>query len=36
MTRTFWRFTLAIALGGTVAGLAVKLFWFFVMLERLP
>ena len=32
--RTFWRFALAIALGGTVAGLAVKLVWFFVILER--
>ena len=34
--RTFWRFTLAIAVGGLVAGLAVKLLWFFVILERLP
>jgi len=34
--RTFWRFTLAVALGGTGAGLTVKLVWFFVILARLP
>ena len=34
--RTFWRFTLAMTLATIVGGLAVTLFWFFVILERLP
>ena len=34
--RTFWRFTLAIMLGGVLAGLVVKAVWFLVILEYLP
>lgn len=38
--RTFWRFTLAVGLGGTVAvivgGLITRALWFAVVLDRLP